>query len=112
MRPDPERDAIYAPAVDDIRHARNRIWTGRCLVLGALLMAMFNAEGVVRWAASQPPVWAVETVRLTLQTWEDRMDQAGLTAPRQLIGERYEALKRLQWADIEPETSEDETRSR
>ena len=100
MRPDPRRDRLYAEPEDEVRAARNRIWSGRVLALGAVAMVMLNADNVERWAASQPPLWAVETVRLTLSTWSDRMEAAGLDAPREALERDYERVKLLQWRDM------------
>ncbi len=106
MRPDPERDRLYTEPEDEVRAARNRIWSGRVLALGAIAMVMLNADNVERWAASQPPLWAIETVRLTLSTWSDRMEAAGLDAPREALARDYEQLKRTRWEDLGAEETE------
>ena len=91
MRPDPERDALYAPPETAEDHAANRLWLMNGGVLALVLLGATNTGAIERWAAAQPPSWGTETVRLTAGVFAQRMTIAGLDQPKEAV--------RAVWAD-------------
>ena len=100
MRPDPERDIIYAPPADEIEHGRNRMWTGFVVVFCFIALAFTNARALERWAAVQPPGWWTETARLMADLWTSRMDMAGFNAPRDAMSDGWDGLKAAGWEEL------------
>ena len=84
----------------DRAHARTRLWLANTLVIALFLLSIFNGDTLERWAASQAPNWANETVRLTAKTWAERMDMVGLHEPKNTVREAWNDLKRMGWQEI------------
>jgi len=105
MSDDPHRDDLFDPSEDEIDHHRARLWLSHIVVITVVLVAAFNPVSLERWAASNPPSWGVETVRLTVRVWTDRMQLAGLNTPRDWITARWNALKSVRWEDLEQDDS-------
>ncbi|MGJ3230952.1 MAG: hypothetical protein ACFE0P_04065 [Oceanicaulis sp.] len=112
MRPDPIRDRLFdlpepcRETVCDANraplqvHARNRLWmTNGAVVLGLALFAT-NADSIERWAASQPPNWSTETVRLTAGLLAERMALIGLDAPKREMRETWGDWREAEWEDV------------
>lgn len=106
MQDDPHRDRLYESPDDAREHQRSRLWLSNGVALSLLLVAVFNPVSLERWAAANPPNWGVETVRLTVGVWSERMGLARLDAPRLWLEQRWRDLKGLSWGDIAPEEDE------
>ena len=101
MRPDPERDALYAEPDSHSAHAQNRLWMLNAILAAFLFLTATNADAAERWAASQPPNWFTETVRLTAGTFAERMAVIGLDAPKLALKQQWEEWKAAEWEDGE-----------
>ena len=108
MQDDPHRDRLFAAPDEPREHQRNRLWLSNGLALSLLLVAVFNPVSLERWAAANPPNWAIETIRLTVGVWSDRMGLARLDEPRLWLEQRWSDLKALDWDDVAPEQGEPE----
>ena len=88
MQDDPHRDRLFEAPDEPREHQRNRLWLSNGLALSLLLVAVFNPVSLERWAAANPPNWAIEPIRLTVGVWSDRMGLARLVEPsgRVVIG--------------------------
>ena len=95
-----DRTDIYTPPGNDIAHSRNRIWMGWIVIFIVVTLAFSNARSLERWAASQPPNWSTETVRLMAQLWSQRMQTAGFNTPRDILNGQFERLKTVTWPDV------------
>lgn len=100
MLDDPIRNALYQEPDTHEAHAGNRLWLANTLILGLILLSVFNGDALERWAASQAPNWANETVRLTAQTWAQRMEMVGLNQPKQTLRQGWNDLKYLSWDEV------------
>ena len=101
MQDDPDRDCLYEADDDALEQRRSHLWMSHGVALFVILVALFNPQSLERWAAANPPSWAVETVRLTVGTWSDRMQLIGLEQPRQQIEQGWQELKSADWDDLE-----------
>ena len=97
MTDDPIRDALFDEPETHEAHARTRLWLANTLILGLFLLSIFNGDALERWAASQAPNWANETLRLTAKTWAERMELAGLHEPKEIAKEGWNDLKTIEW---------------
>ncbi|XBQ16560.1 MAG: hypothetical protein ABL308_01490 [Oceanicaulis sp.] len=100
MRDDPLRDALYAPPEDGAQHQLNRIWLANSALLALVLLTATNAESIERWAASKPPNWGTETVRLTAGVLADRMAMIGLDEPRREMTRTWENWRETDWEEL------------
>lgn len=108
MQDDPHRERLFGPPEEELEHHRSRLWLSHGVTLSVLLVAVLNPVSLERWAAANPPSWAVETVRLTVGVWSERMQMAGLDAPRDWVAERWQDMKRAGWEDLFPEETPEE----
>ena len=108
MQDDPHRDRLFEAPDEPREHQRNRLWLSNGLALSLLLVAVFNPVSLERWAAANPPNWAIETIRLTVGVWSDRMGLARLDEPRLWLEQRWSDLTALDWDDVAPEHGEPE----
>lgn len=100
MMDDPRRDRLFKPPETGLEHHRNRLWLSHGVALCLLLVAVFNPVSLERWAAAHPPNWGVETVRLTIGVWSDRMGLARLDQPRLWLEQRWLDIKATGWDDV------------
>lgn len=101
MQDDPHRDRLYEEPESELDQHRNRLWLSNGVAIITLLIIVFNPISLERWAASNPPSWGIETVRLTARVWNDRMGLIELDNPRDRVRAHWDALKRLDWTDIQ-----------
>ncbi len=95
---DPLSRADLAPAPDeDILADRARRWTSRTILVAALTLAVLNAQSIRTWAATLPPSWATQTIRLMSGVWYDQLAQRGLDQPRAAIRSAYQRQKAVGW---------------
>ena len=92
---DPE--AVYIDRTSEIMAARDHRWTGRAILVAALILAVLNSAAITSWASALPPSWATETIRAVSQVWSDRLSDLGLDQPRTVIRDSYEAQKAKRW---------------
>ncbi len=107
MQDDPQRERLFTPPDTDLEHHRSRLWLSHGVSIALILVAVLNPVSLERWAAANPPSWAVETVRLTVGVWAERMQMAGFNAPRDWVSERWNDLKRISWEDVSPAQTEE-----
>jgi hypothetical protein len=100
MSDDPIREALYDEPETHESHAATRLWLANTLIVGLFLVSVFNGDALERWAASQAPNWANETLRLTSQIWADRMEMAGLHEPKKAVEATWDDWKNTDWDDI------------
>jgi len=81
-------------AADDVVAGRALRWTSRAILVATLFLLVFNARSLVTWSTTLPPNWATATIRDLANVWDKRMTEAGLSAPRAAIHDRYEAPPR------------------
>ena len=102
MTDDPIRDALFEEPDTHSAHAGTRLWLINTLIVGLFLLSVFNGDALERWAASQAPNWANETVRLTAKTWAERMDMVGLHEPKLAVENGWDALRQTDWDAVKP----------
>ncbi len=103
MQDDPDRDRLYEADDDALEQRRSHLWMSHGVALFVILVALFNPQSLERWAAANPPSWGVETIRLTVGIWTERMQLAGLDQPRLAVEQGWEAFKALDWDDLAPD---------
>ncbi len=109
MSEDPIRDRLYDTAEDaegdtekaTLEHVRTRLWLLNGAVLCGLFLSATNADSVERWAASQSPNWATETVRLVADVWAERMALIGADEPKRVMKQNWEDWREAEWEDVE-----------
>lgn len=105
MPDDPHRDRLFEAPERRLEHHRSRLWLSHGVTLAVLIVAVLNPVSLERWAAANPPSWAVETVRLTVGVWSERMQLAGLDTPRNWVSARWTEIKHMSWDDVRPAAS-------
>ncbi len=94
-------DPIYDTKAGRAADRSGKAWAGTVIAVMLMVLAATNMISVERWAASQPPGWATETVRQIADLWDDRMAEAGLTAPREALAASYSEVKTTEWTEVE-----------
>lgn len=106
MQDDPHRDPLFEADDTPLQQHRGLLWLSHGVIGFVALIAILNPQSLERWAAANPPSWGVETVRLTVGIWTERMQLAGLDQPRRAIEHRWETFKALDWDDLAPADAE------
>ena len=78
MQDDPHRDRLFEAEDTPLQQHRGLLWLSHGVVGFVALVAILNPQSLERWAAANPPSWGVETIRLTVGIWTERMQLAGL----------------------------------
>ncbi|CAN5136994.1 hypothetical protein BH10PSE2_BH10PSE2_05080 [soil metagenome] len=69
--------------------ARDRRWTSRAIMIGVVLLLVFNAASIQNWARQQPPGWITATVQQLADVWTAQIAQLGADQPRQIVRDAY-----------------------
>jgi hypothetical protein len=67
-----------------------RLWPAA--ILGTLVLALFNAQGLEKWAARLPETGVSNAVIAGSQQWKEKMDRAG---PARLFAAVREAFQKF-----------------
>lgn len=103
MQDDPHRDRLFEAEDTPLQQHRGLLWLSHGVIGFVALVAILNPQSLERWAAANPPSWGVETIRLTVGIWTERMQLAGLDQPRLAVEQGWEAFKALDWDDLAPD---------
>ena len=82
---------------DEILAERSRRWTSRAIAVAALFLVTFNTHALQSWAASLPPDWTGETLRVLSDAWSQRLAELGLDRPRSILHDIYSWPKGVGW---------------
>ena len=70
---------------DEILAERSRRWSSRAIAVAGLFLLVFNTHALKSWAASLPPDWTGETLRVLSDAWSQRLAELGLERARQTL---------------------------